>query len=231
MACPVDLLGPLSLGFWQRHRKGSVPDDSEGIESTCNAGDTGDVGSISGSGGFPGRNGNLLQYSSLKNPMDKGAWLATVHGITKSQTWLCSKDMGGCVHKEMRPLVMRGSICLGVQWPLLRPGLPFKAETSPIGCGTQSPGGVRLGRVLSETHFYKCQLSFCSSEKKIHWGLEFMWINYLCNFRFINHFKHCPSLFLTFALFILSLYHIAFYEPTWLSAFSLYVTSSFNVRE
>ena len=93
MACPVDLLGPLSLGFWQRHRKGSVPDDSEGIESTCNAGDTGDVGSISGSGGFPGRNGNLLQYSSLKILWTKEpGWLQSMgsqrvrHGFV-AKTW------------------------------------------------------------------------------------------------------------------------------------------------
>ena len=33
-------------------------------------------------------NGNPLQYSCLENPMDKGAWLATVHGVTKSQTRL-----------------------------------------------------------------------------------------------------------------------------------------------
>ena len=32
------------------------------------------------------KNGNLLQYSCLENPMDRGAWWATVHGITHSQT-------------------------------------------------------------------------------------------------------------------------------------------------
>ena len=41
----------------------------------ANAGDTRDVGSIPGSGGFSGEeNGNLLQYSSLENPMDREAW-------------------------------------------------------------------------------------------------------------------------------------------------------------
>jgi len=46
-------------------------------------------GLISGSERFPGGgNGNLLQYSCLENPMDIGAWRATVHGIVKSQTWL-----------------------------------------------------------------------------------------------------------------------------------------------
>ena len=43
-----------------------------------------DVGSISGLGGSPGEgNGNLLQYSCLGNPMDNGAWWATVRGVTK----------------------------------------------------------------------------------------------------------------------------------------------------
>jgi len=50
-------------------------------ESTCNAGD---VGSIPGLGRFPGEgNGNPLQYSWLENSMNRGAWRATVHGLTK----------------------------------------------------------------------------------------------------------------------------------------------------
>ena len=49
----------------------------------------GDMGSIPGSGRSPGEgNGNPLQYSCLGNPMDRGAWWATVHGVTKSQTRL-----------------------------------------------------------------------------------------------------------------------------------------------
>ena len=47
----------------------------------------GDPGSIPGSGRPPGGgNGNPLQYSCLGNPMDRGAWWATVHGITVGQT-------------------------------------------------------------------------------------------------------------------------------------------------
>ena len=43
----------------------------------------GDAGSIPGSGRSPGEgNGNLLQYSCLGNPMDRGTWRATVHGVT-----------------------------------------------------------------------------------------------------------------------------------------------------
>ena len=52
-----------------------------------NAGDVRNVGSIPGSGRSLGEgNGNPLQYSCLENPMDRGAWWATVYGITKSWT-------------------------------------------------------------------------------------------------------------------------------------------------
>ena len=51
----------------------------------ANAGITGDAGSIPGSGRSPGGvNGNPLQYS-CHDPMDRGAWWATVHGVAKSQ--------------------------------------------------------------------------------------------------------------------------------------------------
>ena len=54
---------------------------SVGKESACNAGE---LGLIPGLGRFPGeRNGNPLQYSCLENPMDRGAWQATVHGVTR----------------------------------------------------------------------------------------------------------------------------------------------------
>ena len=54
-----------------------------------NARDTRDVGSIPGSGRPPGGgNGNPLQYSCLGNPMDRGAWWATVHWVAKSWTQL-----------------------------------------------------------------------------------------------------------------------------------------------
>ena len=52
-----------------------------GRESACQAGDT---DSIPGWGSSPGEgNGNPLQYSCLENPIDRGAWWATVHGVTK----------------------------------------------------------------------------------------------------------------------------------------------------
>ena len=46
-----------------------------------------DAGSVPGSGGSPGGwHGSPLQYSSLENPMDRGAWWATVHGVTEADT-------------------------------------------------------------------------------------------------------------------------------------------------
>ena len=68
-------LGRFGTGF---------PGGSHSKESACNAGD---LGSIPGSERPPGEgNGNPLQYSCLKNPMDRGAWWATVHGVAKSGT-------------------------------------------------------------------------------------------------------------------------------------------------
>ena len=55
----------------------------------ANAGDVRDTGSIPGLGRSSGEgHGNLLQYSCLENPMDRRAWQAAVHGITKSPTRL-----------------------------------------------------------------------------------------------------------------------------------------------
>ena len=61
------------------------PGGSDGQEFTCSAGD---VGSIPGSGMPPPGEGksNPLRYSCLENPMDRGAWRATVHEVAKSGT-------------------------------------------------------------------------------------------------------------------------------------------------
>ena len=57
------------------------PCGTAGKESACNAGD---LGLIPGSGRSPGvGHGNPLHYSYLENPMDRGAWWATVHGVAR----------------------------------------------------------------------------------------------------------------------------------------------------
>jgi len=54
--------------------------------------DSRDAGSIPGLGRYPGKgNGNPLQHSCLGNPMDRGAWQSTVHGVAKSWTWLSNE--------------------------------------------------------------------------------------------------------------------------------------------
>ena len=66
--------------------KMDLPGGSDDKESACNAGD---LGSIPGSGRSPGEgNGNPLKYSCLGISLDRGAWWAAVHGISKSRTEL-----------------------------------------------------------------------------------------------------------------------------------------------
>ena len=68
---------------------GGFPGDSVSNDSTCNAGDTGDAGSIPGSGRCPGGGcGNPLRCSCLENPMDREGRQATVNRVKKSQTQL-----------------------------------------------------------------------------------------------------------------------------------------------
>ena len=63
-----------------------TPGGSDSEEPPCSAGD---LGSVPGLGRSPrGEHGNPLQYSYLENPMDRGAWWATVYGVTKSRTRL-----------------------------------------------------------------------------------------------------------------------------------------------
>ena len=58
-----------------------------GSDGKVSAHNVGDPGSIPGLGRSPGEgNGHPLQYSCLENPMDRGAWQATVHGVAKSWT-------------------------------------------------------------------------------------------------------------------------------------------------
>ena len=67
----------------------SAPDRLGGSDGKASAYNAGDPGSIPGSGRSPGEgNGNPLQYSCLENPMDGGAWWATIHGVAKCRTRL-----------------------------------------------------------------------------------------------------------------------------------------------
>ena len=105
------------LGRWQSetspfHRAASTTPlprgahgGSDGKESACSAGD---LGSTPVLGRSPGEgNGNTLQYSCLENPMERGAWWATVHGVTKSWTQLSDftpqREQRGILVKILSP--------------------------------------------------------------------------------------------------------------------------------
>jgi len=68
----------------------------------ANAGDIRDAHSIFGSGrSLGGGHVNPLQYSCLKNPIDRGAWWATVHRVAKSWTWLRWLSRHACTHADL----------------------------------------------------------------------------------------------------------------------------------
>ena len=76
----------------------SGPGSSDGKEPACS---TGDPGSIPGLGRSLGEgNSNPLQYSYLENPMDRGDWRATVHGVAKSQLQLMQLILSGSVFNK-----------------------------------------------------------------------------------------------------------------------------------
>ena len=100
-----------------------LPQWLSGKETACSAGATGDVGSIPGLGRFPrGGHGNPLQYSCLKNPMDRGAWRATVHGVAKSRTWLERLSMHACT-EAVTGLTLKLDFSLS---PNILPSYPFQ---------------------------------------------------------------------------------------------------------
>ena len=94
------------LSKWTELTEGPAwgfPSSSDGKESACNAGIL---------GLFPGLerspeegNGNPLQYSCLENPMERGAWQATVHRLTKSWTWL--KRLSTSVHRAQAGKIVK----------------------------------------------------------------------------------------------------------------------------
>ena len=114
---------------------------SEVKASACNAGY---LGSIPGSERSPGEgNGNPLQHSCLENPMDGGAWWATVHGVAKSQTRL----------SNFSSLHFTSSFMWRRQWhptPVLLPGKSH-GRRSLVGC---SPWGCEESDTTEQLHFH-----------------------------------------------------------------------------
>ena len=91
---------------------GHIPSGSESEESACNSGDP---GPIPGSGRSPGGgHGNPFQYSCLENRMDRGAWRATVHGVTNSQTWLKQLSTHTCILNANLHLQMSSTVFIQI---------------------------------------------------------------------------------------------------------------------
>ena len=102
-------------------------DGLSGKETACNEGN---AGSISGSGRSTGEgNGNPLQYSCLENPMDRGAWWATVHGIAELDT---TAQMHMNIYKYKHQVVGCSGLvpASSASLPLLRPGILFSKHPS-----------------------------------------------------------------------------------------------------
>ena len=105
--------GPFSMGF---------PGSSVVKNPLANKGAPGNAGSIPGLGRSPGgRNGNAHQYSCLENPMDIGAWWATIHEVAKSWTWLSA-------HTPVSILAFNRVLCFHVTPCIL--SLAFLAKQS-----------------------------------------------------------------------------------------------------
>ena len=106
--------------------KAAFPGGSEVKASACNVGD---LGSIPGSGRPPREgNGSPLQYSCLGNPMDRGAWQATVHGVAKSRTRLSNFTS---LQGHLKPNAKQGLETLGPRY--LKPQSPGARRTPRSG--------------------------------------------------------------------------------------------------
>ena len=94
---------------------------------SANAGEIGDAGLMPGLGrSLEERNGKPLQYSCLENPMDRGAWWATVHRVAKSQIQLKHRTQANCPqsYRENPKL----SSCLSGKLQRYRPGVFLKTS-------------------------------------------------------------------------------------------------------
>ena len=136
----------------------------------------GDLGSIPELGRSPGeRDGNPLQYSGLENYMDRGAWQVTVHGVTKSWTWLSYVDFTSLRLSWFHftaPLLLQstGSRCMGFNnystWVLQFQLAGFRAWAQQIWCtGLGAPWHVESSQTRDQT----CVLCI-SKQIPIHWA-------------------------------------------------------------
>ena len=110
-----------------------------------NTGDIRDASSTPGSGRFPGGGHDTpLQYSCLENLMDRGAWHATVHGVTKSQRQLSTQ------HRHMRVCIYthtHTSPFLSIRLFLVSAGFNFSWGTSPLSRAKKENEGGKQAKI------------------------------------------------------------------------------------
>ena len=115
------------------------------------------MGSIPGSGRSSGAgHGNLLQYSCLENPMDRGAWWATVHRIAESEMTEVTEHVCTQLYKTgfsvtilQRNWVLRGlTFCLGTHT-----GNSMEPEFKCVSIWTESPPSCKLGNYKREQSY------------------------------------------------------------------------------
>ena len=136
------------------------PGGSDGKASICIAVD---LGSIPGLGRSPGEgNFNILQYSCLENPMDRGAWWATVHGVAKSQTWLndftfFSFNLGRPTRTSKRNTKKKktnkkktDALFIIGDWNAKVGSQEIRGVTGKFGLGVQNVAGQRLTEICQE---------------------------------------------------------------------------------
>ena len=124
-----------------------------GSDSKASVYNAGDMGSIPGPGRSAGEgNGTPLQYYCLENPMDRGAWQAAVHGVTKSQT-------------RLSDFTFLSFLSLNKAWNLVK-------NTSNAGGPGSIPGS---GRSAGEGIGYPLQCSWVSLVAQLVKNLPAMW--------------------------------------------------------
>ena len=126
----------------------------------ANSGDAGNLGSIPGLGRSPGGgNGNLLQYSCLENPRDRGAWLATVYRVTKSQIQL-SLQLGPIMFPlhQMRKIQVQTLVTSPLHLQSIQLGSDNRHGLLPPWL---VPHPHTLTSYLSSTCIISCLLTWC----------------------------------------------------------------------
>ena len=141
------------------------PGNSAGRESACIAGD---LDSIPGLGRSPGGGpGNPLQSSCLENPMDKGAWRATAHGVTRvGHNWATMHSTA-----LWMPLLFSSQVEFGsfvIPWsPLGSSVHEFSTQEHWVGCH------FFLHALYTHTHTYKCSVIYhCIEAYTLHFVIE-----------------------------------------------------------